>query len=393
MTTPNTEGEQRSPHDPRATDSGRATSAPGRWALAMLASAVLAAAAVVAVLFATDAVHTGGTTVSAAAPPTSGATVGGGSLHPAGLYADVASGVVDITARGTTRVASPFGSTREPSTSTGSGIVVDRRGDILTADHVVRGASSISIAFADGATRSARVLGHDATTDVAVLAVKPPVPSLHPLALGDSGALQVGDPVAAIGDPFGYQRSMSTGIVSGLDRTIQGLNGFSVGHAVQTDAAIDPGNSGGPLLNARGQVIGIVDQIATGSSGADSSTGVGFAVSSNVAKAELGALEHGSAPAHAYLGVGTAPAIDLGGGRGVVVVTVQRASPAAKAGVRAGDIIDAVDGRPLRGVNDLTATVSARRPGQAMTLAVRRHGRRLTLHVVLAAQPRAASAG
>jgi putative serine protease PepD len=361
--------------------------------MAMIASAAVAAAAVVAVLFATGAVHTGGTTESAPVPPTSGPTVGAASLHPAGLYADVARGVVDITARGTTTVASPFGSTREPSTSTGSGIVVDRRGDILTADHVVRGASSVSVTFADGATRRAHVRGHDATTDLAVLAVNPSGLSLHPLALGDSGALQVGDPVAAIGDPFGYQRSMSTGIVSGLDRTIQGLNGFSVGHAVQTDAAIDPGNSGGPLLNARGQVIGIVDQIATGNSGADSSTGVGFAISSNVAKAELGALEHGSAPAHAYLGVGSAPAGDVGGGRGVVVVTVQSASPAAKAGVRSGDIIDAIDGRPLRGVNDLIATVSAHRPGQAVTLAVRRHGRMLTLHVVLAAQPRAASAG
>jgi putative serine protease PepD len=268
-------------------------------------------------------------------------------------------------------------------------MVVDRRGHILTADHVVRGSSSVRVTFADGATRTARILGQDPSTDIAVLGVDPSGPSLHPLTLGDSAALQVGDPVAAIGDPFGYKRSMSVGIVSGLDRAIQGLDGSSVGHAVQTDAALDPGNSGGPLLDAHGDVIGIVDQIATGNSDAQNSTGVGFAISSNVARAELSALARGAAPAHAYLGVQTAPAVEVAGGRGVVVVAVQKGSPAAKAGVRAGDIVDAVGGKPLRGVNDLIATVAADRPGQAMTLTVRRGARRLTLRVVLGAQPKA----
>jgi S1-C subfamily serine protease len=226
-----------------------------------------------------------------------------------------------------------------------------------------------------------------------VLSVNPSGLSLRPVALGDSAALQVGDPIAAIGDPFGYPRSLSTGIVSGLDRTIAGLNGYSIAHAIQTDAAIDPGNSGGPLLNARGQVIGIVDQIAVGNSGADSSTGVGFAVSSNVAKAELSELERGSAPTHAYLGVDTAPAVDIDGGPGVIVEAVQSGSPAAKAGVRTADVIEAVNGKQLRGVNDLIATVSAGRPGQTLSLGLRRGGRQLTLRVVLAAQPSHASGG
>jgi putative serine protease PepD len=364
-----------------------------RLALATAASAVLGAAVLTAILFATGALPGDATTSATAEPVTAGPAVGGGSLHPRALYADAAPGVVDITARGSTTVASLFGREREPSTSTGTGIVVDRQGHILTADHVVRGSSAVTVTFPNGTTRSARVLGQDATNDLAVLGVDPSGLSLRPLPLGDSGALQVGDPVAAIGDPFGYQRSMSTGIVSGLDRTIQGLDGFSVAHAVQTDAAIDPGNSGGPLLNARGQVIGIVDQIATGNSGADQSSGVGFAVSTNVARAELAQLERGSAPAHAYLGVETAPAVEPGDRRGVAVVAVRSGGPAAKGGLRAGDSIDAIDGRPLRGVNDLIATVSADRPGQPVTLDVRRGGRRLTLHIVLGAQPADGSSG
>jgi S1-C subfamily serine protease len=366
-----------------------------RLALVTLASALVGAGALAAILFATGAVHgsTTDTAQAAAQPVTAGPAVGTSSLHPAALYADSAPGVVDIIARGTTTAQSPLGSTGQQETSTGAGVVLDRQGHILTADHVVRGSSSVSVKFANGTLRSVRVTGTDPATDLAVLSVDPSGLSLHPIALGDSAGLQVGDPVTAIGDPFGYPRSMSVGIVSGLDRTIAGLNGYSIAHAVQTDAAIDPGNSGGPLLNAEGQVIGIVDQIATGGSGADSSTGVGFAVPSNIAKGELSDLERGSTPAHAYLGVGTAPAVDVDGGAGVIVESVQSASPAAKAGVRVGDVVETVDGKTLRGVSDLIAAVAAGRPGQTLTLGLQRGSRHLTLRVVLAAQPRNASAG
>jgi S1-C subfamily serine protease len=366
-----------------------------RLALVTLASAVVGAGVLAAILFATGAVHgsTTQTTQAAAERVTAGAAGGSSSLHPAALYAESAPGVVDIIARGTTTVQSPFGSSSEQETSTGAGVVLDRQGHILTADHVVRGASSVSVKFANGTLRSVRVTGTDPATDLAVLGVDPSGLSLHPIALGDSASLQVGDAVAAIGDPFGYPRSMSVGIASGLDRTIAGLNGYSIAHAVQTDAAIDPGNSGGPLLDAAGQVIGIVDQIATGGSGADSSTGVGFAVPSNIAKGELSDLERGSTPAHAYLGVGTAPAVEVDGGAGVIVESVQSASPAAKAGVRVGDVVETVDSTTLRGVNDLIAAVAAGRPGQTLTLGLQRGTRHLTVRAVLAAQPRNASAG
>jgi putative serine protease PepD len=366
---------------PAASDRGRrpVRRGPRRSVLAVLAAAVAGAAVLAVILLATGAVQSGPTT--AAAPSVTTGPVIGSLLHPTTLYTAAAPGVVDITAR----------SAR--STSTGTGIILDVQGRVLTADHVVRGASSVSVTLANGTTRSARVLGQDETTDLAVLSVNPSGLALHPLALGDSGALRVGDPVAAIGDPFDYRRSLSTGIVSGLDRTIQGLNGFSITHAVQTDAALDPGNSGGPLLDSAGHVIGVVDQIATGNSGADQSSGVGFAISSNVAKAELADLERGSTPTHAYLGIASAPAVGTSGTGGVVVQAVQPGGPAARTGLRAGDVIETIGGKSLRGVDDLISTVSAHRPGQTITLGIRRGSRQLTLRVALGTQPRNASAG
>ncbi|MEA2282461.1 MAG: hypothetical protein QOK21_3068 [Solirubrobacteraceae bacterium] len=352
--------------------------------LAAVGSVASGAAAAVAVLLVSGAIH-GGTTAAAVQPLTAGAAVGIGSLHPAALYADADPGVVDITARGTSTVQSPFGPALERSTSSGAGVVLDRQGHVLTADHVVQGASSLSVSFANGVTRRARVAGRDPSTDLAVLKVDPSGLTLHPLPLGDSSSQPVGAPVAAIGDPFGYQRSLSVGIVSGLHRTIQGLNGSRVADAIQTDAAIDPGNSGGPLLNARGQVIGIVDQIATGNSGADSSTGVGFAVSSAAAKAELTGLERGAKIRHAYLGVSSS---DAAGTPGAVVAAVAGGSPAADAGVKTGDVVIAVNRAAISRSDELLAAVAARAPGDKLELTLRRGSGTQTRTITLGARPR-----
>ena len=208
--------------------------------------------------------------------------------------------MVDITSRGVTTTSgggSPFGGpSQSQSTATGTGFVVDGKGHIVTAAHVVDGASSITVKFQDGTTRTAKLLGKDNATDVAVLSVDPSGLTLHPLALGSSASLDVGDQVAAIGDPFTYERSLSTGIVSGLDRTISAPNGFTVAHAIQTDAALNPGNSGGPVLDAGGKVIGIVDQIATNGS-SDTSSGVGFAVPIDLVRSELSTARGGRASA------------------------------------------------------------------------------------------------
>ena len=188
----------------------------------------------------------------------------------------------------------------QSSTAAGSGSVIDGQGRILTAAHVVQGASSIKVSFQDGTTRTAQVLGSDQSTDIALLKVDPSGLTLHPLALGSSKGLSVGDALAVIGDPFQYSRSLSTGVVSGLDRTIGATNGFSIAHAIQTDASLNPGNSGGPVLDAHGRLVGIADQIATGGSSSQSSSGVGFAVPIDLVKSELSQLESGAQVSHAY---------------------------------------------------------------------------------------------
>jgi putative serine protease PepD len=323
------------------------------------------------------------------------ASVAGPGLDAATIFAQANPGVVDITADSTSGSAAAGlalpGS--GPSTETGTGMVIDDQGDVLTADHVVDGAQSITVTFQGGATRSARVLGSDAATDVAVLRVATSGLTLHPLPLGTLSGHRVGDPVAVVGDPFDVQRSLSTGVISGLDRTIQGLNGYSIDHALQTDAAMNPGNSGGPVLDASSRVIGIADQIATGNTGADSSTGVGFAVSIDVIRSELTELKAGRTPAHADLGVGASDARHSNGDTGALVGSVQPGGPAASAGVRAGDLIVALGGTTIAGVSDLAAATAKYQPGDRVVMTVLRQGKRLSFTITLADQPTRAVGG
>jgi putative serine protease PepD len=211
--------------------------------------------------------------------------------------------------------------------------------------------------------------------------VNPSSVALHPLPLGNSGRLHVGDPVAAIGNPFGFDRTITTGIVSALQRQITAPDGFTIDHVIQSDAAINPGNSGGPLIDARGQVIGINAQIATGGGG-DANVGIGFAVPIRTAKQELGTLEGGGTVQHGFLGVQAAQ-----GRAGVLVRGVQSGSPAAKAGLRPGDVIVSLAGKRIASPDALVQAVGARKPGQTVSLVYVRNGARHTAHVRLAAQP------
>jgi putative serine protease PepD len=200
----------------------------------------------------------------------------------------------------------------------------------------------------------------------------------------------VGDALAVVGDPFRFDRSLSTGVVSGLDRTIQTPNGFTVAHAIQTDAALNPGNSGGPVLDAHGRLVGIADQIATGGSGAQSNTGVGFAVPIDVVGSELGRLERGAPVRHAYLGVSTSQATAR---EGALVASVQAGTPAAAAGVHSRDVIVGIDGSVVKGSNDVVAAVSSHRPGDRIPLTVQRGSSARKLTVTLGTQPGQAPGG
>ena len=307
----------------------------------------------------------------------------GSGLDAGALYASASPGVVDITSKGISSSDGPP-QAQSQATATGTGFVVGTDGHIVTAAHVVDGASSISIKFADGTTRTATVTGKDDATDVAVLKFDPSGLTLHPLKLASSASLEVGDSVAAIGDPFGYARSISTGIVSGVDRTISAPNGFTVAHAVQTDAALNPGNSGGPLLNANGEVVGIVDQIAT-DGGADQSSGVGFAVPIDLVKSSLTELKAGDKVEHAYLGIATS---DLASAAtGAVIGQVRAGGPAAGGGVKAGDVVTKLGDTTVKSSSDLVAAIADHKPGDKVVLTIRRGSDTIERTVTLGTQP------
>jgi S1-C subfamily serine protease len=324
------------------------------------------------------------TTVVAQQAP---ATVAAGSAAPraAAVYAAAAPGVVSITARVVVQVQTPFGLEKQAAVQSGAGCVLDLKGHILTAEHVVAGASSLSVEFEDGTVRSAKVLGRDSAIDAALLLIDPSGLTLHPLALGTLASLKVGDSVFAIGDPFGYPRSLSAGLVSGLDRTIEAPNGFTVAHAIQTDTALNPGNSGGPVFDSSGKVIGIVDQIATNGSSNATSSGVGFAVPIDLVRSELSDLEAGRPVRHAYLGVATGSVGTTT--TGALVQSVADGGPADDAGLRAGDVVTKIGTTTIKGSNDLVAAIATDRPGDKVAVTVRRGSQTKTLTVTLGTQP------
>ena len=360
-------------------------------ALAALGIAILGGAVALALASLVGAVHTSTatTTVLETAPASVAPT--SPTATWAGVYAQAAAGQVDITVQTTTTIATPFGEQQQQATALGSGFVLDGRGDLVTAAHVIDGATSISVAFENRATRSAAILGKDDASDIAVLHVSPAGLTLHPLRLGTSATLAIGDPLAVLGDPLGFDRSLSTGVVSALDRTIQAPNGFEIAHSIQTDAAMNPGNSGGPLLNTRGLVIGIADQIATGTnrfggpSSSTTSTGVGFAVPTGLIKAELTPLEHGQTVSHAYLGISTGQTAN--GSPGALIAAVQSDTPAASAGLRSGDVIIAWGGETIASASALIDALAAARPREQVTLTILRGHTRTSVTVKLGTQP------
>jgi putative serine protease PepD len=294
------------------------------------------------------------------------------------IYRRAYRGVVEITVT-TPAAASPFGGGGGSSKAQGSGWVYDSSGHIVTNDHVVDGASSISVLFWNGKTYSATVVGTDKSTDLAVIKVNAPSAELHALSVGDSAALQVGDGVVAIGSPFGLEETVTSGIVSALHRAIEAPNNFTINDSIQTDAAINHGNSGGPLLNSQGKVVGVNAQIRSDSGGNE---GVGFAIPSNTVRSIATQLISTGKAVHAYLGVSIDSTASTAS-----IAEVKPSTPAAGAGLKAGDVVTAVDGTSIASGDDLTRAIDSHKPGDTITLKYRRGGSEHSVDLKLATRP------
>jgi len=294
------------------------------------------------------------------------------------IYKLAYRGVVEVKVNSQSTGA--FGGSQSQSAE-GSGFVYDTSGHVITNQHVVAGATSVRVTFWNGKTYTASVVGTDSSTDLAVLDVNAPSSALFPLTLGDSSKVQVGDNVVAIGAPFGLAETVTAGIVSALHRQITSPNNFSIDDSIQTDAAINHGNSGGPLLDAQGHVIGVNAQIESDSGGND---GVGFAIPSDAVKSVANTLIAGQTVQHAYLGVQVG---DSSSGTGAQVTTVKADTPASKAGLKAGDVITAINGATVANADDLTAKINAHKPNQKVALTVTRSGKSLSIDVTLGVRP------
>jgi serine protease Do len=337
-------------------------------------------------------------------PVSTGGTVAAGAAAPApapgsfaAIYQQTKDGVVTITTSIST------GGPRSFSQAEGSGIVVDKQGDILTNAHVVAGATQVRVTFSNGQTISGQVKGVDQSADLAVVLVSASQDQLHPLTDGNSDTLQVGDTALAIGSPFGLQGSFTAGIISGLNRGTTAPNGRALTGMIQTDAPINPGNSGGALLDGKGQLIGINDSIQ---SPVEGNVGVGFAIPINRASSLLPSLEKGVAIQHPWLGISgqtltasTAGQLGLSDTSGVLVIQVVPGGPSAAAGLQADgqpsandDVITAIDGHPITTIEQLTQYLDTKKVGDHVTLSVTRNGQHISVGVTLGnfqAQPSA----
>jgi S1-C subfamily serine protease len=319
-------------------------------------------------------------TVTEPEPASSAAAEG---LSAAEIYERAHRGVVEITVSGGGR------------SGQGSGFVYDAQGHVVTNEHVVAGGGSIDVRFADGSSYPATLLGTDRSTDLAVIDVDAPASVLVPLRLGDSAAVSPGDGVVALGSPFGLEGSITSGIVSALHRQMEAGNGFTITDSIQTDAAINHGNSGGPLLDASGRVIGVNAQIRSDSGGSD---GVGFAIPSNTVRTVVTQILETGRAEHAYVGVGGLVTVDAG----VAFGTVADGTPADKAGLRpgtgselegglevptGGDVIVEFDGEEISTTAELQSAVDGKRPGDTVSITVLRDGERKDIEVTLGTRP------
>jgi S1-C subfamily serine protease len=323
------------------------------------------------------------------------------SMSVSEIYEKTSKSVVEITS--ISSESTPFGQ-EEQAQGQGSGFVYDAEGHIVTNQHVVDGAQTVSVRFWDGSTYDGTVVGSDPSTDLAVVKVDAPANVLQPLALGNSDDLTVGEPVVALGSPFGLEGTVTSGIVSALHRQMTAPNNFTINDSIQTDAAINHGNSGGPLVNGAGEVVGVNAQIESESGGSD---GIGFAIPSKTIESIVPQIVADGSVEHAYLGVGVTEinqsvAEELGIPAGVELTDVRDGGPAAEAGLQAaegsatvdgqsyptgGDVITAVDGKAIATGAELQNAVDAKKPGDSISLTYTRDGQSHTVDITLATRP------
>ena len=347
--------------------------------------------------------------------PTSFANGKALSIHD--IFQRWSPGVVQITSTSVVNLpqdplnnffGNSFAPQQQVQQSLGSGFVIDKAGHIVTNYHVIQGAKSVQVSFSNGDNLKAKIVGSDPSTDVAVLQVHEHSRALTPLLWGNSDATQVGDSVVAIGNPFGYTRSVTAGIVSAVNRPLTAPNNFSIEHAIQTDAALNHGNSGGPLLDARGEVIGVNSQISTGNTGQQGNVGIGFAIPSDTVRTVVAQIIQNGHAEHAELGItgqalnaSIATLVNLPVSKGVLVAKVQSGSGAARAKLKGmtnqvvvagetwqlgGDIIVEADGIPTPTVNKLSDVIASHKPGDTIKIVFYRGNRKHTIEVKLGRQ-------
>jgi S1-C subfamily serine protease len=332
------------------------------------------------------------------------------------IYKRAAPGVVQVTSTTIVNVpadpffGNPFFPQQQRQQSLGSGFIVDKAGHVVTNYHVVDGAKQVRVSFSNGGTMKATVVGTDPSSDLAVLKIDASSRALTPLPLGNSDDIEVGDPVVAIGNPFGLDRTVTAGIVSAIQRAITAPNGYTIDHVIQTDAAINHGNSGGPLLNGLGQVIGVNSQIETGNNASSGgNVGIGFAIPSNTVKNVIAQLIREGRVDRAFIGLSAVPVtrdlarvFRLPVARGLLVQSVEPGTGAAKAGLKAGttqvvlagesynlggDIIVKAGDTPVASLDKLRDIVAAMKPGDKLRLVVYRGSKKTNLEVKLGRQP------
>ena len=349
------------------------------------------------------------TQTAGAIPTTSQTPATGKALTAEQIYRRDAPGVVQITATSVSQASTdPFNllpTTPQTSQSLGSGFVIDKAGHIVTNYHVIQGAKKVQVSFSGQDEITATVVGKDPSTDVAVLKIDAHARALTPLELGNSDAVVVGDSVDAIGNPFGFTRTLTTGVVSAVQRQIEAPNSLPIDHAIQTDAAINHGNSGGPLIDTQGRVIGVTSQISTGSTGQQGSVGIGFAIPINTVRNVAAQIISSGKAQHAFLGLDAAPVtpqlaklFHLPSSSGLLIQDVQAGSGADKAGLKAGktavvvqgesyqvggDMIVAIDGNAVTSYQQLRDAIANRKPGDKMKLEIYRNGTKKTVTATL----------